>query len=132
MKGHRKCLHFLRKYSNIIWRCEKRAVYMQRCLSGLRSTIGNRVMRERIRRFESSSLRQGKTRLLGRVFSWRGYEFEGTPNSRRFARGVRNGDVRKKRKAGERRSFVALQQFSLLCAKKKRTVLSSPYKGFDN
>ena len=58
MKGHRKCLHFLRKYSNIIWRCEKHAVYMQRCLSGLRSTIGNRVMRERIRRFESSSLRQ--------------------------------------------------------------------------
>ena len=31
---------------------------MQRCLSGLRSTIGNRVMRERIRRFKSSSLRQ--------------------------------------------------------------------------
>ena len=34
---------------------------MQRCLSGLRSTIGNRVLRERNRRFKSSSLRQ-KTR----------------------------------------------------------------------
>ena len=33
---------------------------MQRCLSGLRSTIGNRVMQECIRRFKSSSLRQQK------------------------------------------------------------------------
>ena len=41
---------------------------MQRCLSGLRSTIGNRVMRERIRRFKSSSLRQRKNTLSQGVF----------------------------------------------------------------
>ena len=38
---------------------------MQRCLSGLRSTIGNRVLRERNRRFKSSSLRQEKSTLWG-------------------------------------------------------------------
>ncbi len=40
---------------------------MQRCLSGLRSTIGNRVMQECIRRFESSSLRHEKERTFGSV-----------------------------------------------------------------
>ena len=35
---------------------------MQRCLSGLRSTIGNRVTGELVRRFKSSSLRQGNKR----------------------------------------------------------------------
>ena len=38
---------------------------MQRCLSGLRSTIGNRVMQECIRRFKSSSLRHKKPRKTG-------------------------------------------------------------------
>ena len=41
---------------------------MQRCLSGLRSTIGNRVMRERIRRFKSSSLRHQKRNDFYRFF----------------------------------------------------------------
>ena len=34
---------FLKKYSNINRRFYEGAYFMQRCLSGLRSTIGNRV-----------------------------------------------------------------------------------------
>ena len=36
------------------------ALFLQRCLSGLRSTIGNRVWVEAHRRFKSCSLRQRK------------------------------------------------------------------------
>ena len=63
MKARKKRLHFFEKYSNINRRFVER-LNMQRCLSGLRSTIGNRVMRERIRRFKSSSLRQKNDKIL--------------------------------------------------------------------
>ena len=66
---------------------------MQRCLSGLRSTIGNRVMRERIRRFKSSSLRQRKNTPFTGCFFVELYErrrgFEG---GSRFARAKRFAD----------------------------------------
>ncbi len=43
---------------------------LQRCLSGLRSTIGNRVTGILVRRFESSSLRHRKTPQYIVVFFW--------------------------------------------------------------
>ena len=64
--SRQKRLQFLKKYSNINRRLK--ITPMQRCLSGLRSTIGNRVMRERIRRFKSSSLRQQKRNDFYRFF----------------------------------------------------------------
>ena len=45
---------------------------MQRCLSGLRSTIGNRVWVEAHRRFKSCSLRQEKIeRLFASLFFYK-------------------------------------------------------------
>ena len=43
-----------------------KALFLQRCLSGLRSTIGNRVWVEAHRRFKSCSLRQRK-RICTRI-----------------------------------------------------------------
>ena len=44
--------------------------HTQRCLSGLRSTIGNRVTGELVRRFKSSSLRQKIAPCFGVLFSY--------------------------------------------------------------
>ena len=46
---------------------------LQRWLSGLRRTIGNRVMQECIRRFKSSSLRHEKPRKNGVFCYFRGF-----------------------------------------------------------
>ncbi len=59
---------------------------MQRCLSGLRSTIGNRVLRERNRRFKSSSLRQRKKICNRHIFFVLFFDFRrGFEGGSRFA-----------------------------------------------
>ena len=64
--SRQKRLQFLKKYSNINRRLK--ITPMQRCLSGLRSTIGNRVWVEAHRRFKSCSLRQTKKVRRARTF----------------------------------------------------------------
>ncbi len=65
---------FSKKYSNINKLFEIK--HLQRCLSGLRSTIGNRVLQECNRRFKSSSLRQRKKTVFRPSFFFCSTDFE--------------------------------------------------------
>ena len=68
---------------------------MQRCLSGLRSTIGNRVWVEAHRRFKSCSLRQTKkVRYVRTFFVLYTENRTGFEGGNRFARAKRFASIR--------------------------------------
>ena len=94
-------------------------IEMQRCLSGLRSTIGNRVMRERIRRFKSSSLRQRKSTPFVECFFVLFTEYRrGFEGGSRFARAKRFAVFKAyaRKRSRQRRQLIIVERGALLQA----------------
>ena len=95
-----------------------RAYKMQRWLSGLRRTIGNRVMQECIRRFKSSSLRHQKAHLLWVCFFGAlSRACKTTELSEVHARSV-SRNTRLYPKAVSDNTLLQRNNFPLLCAKR--------------